>query len=212
MSNNRNNAQLSFMMYELERINQELHVLTLTNHEPESKEDFEFLNDVYTKVSRVESFRRAYLASSMSEQKNGGLRHIHINCHNPLINTLSVSESNLAELETELHAAKKSVADSLEEARRQNLDEQLEKSQVALEKWHQTDHNVLAQIYMEYEQRALKQMAALSKQDNDHLKQVIHSLKQDLDEKSTAEFTQKWSESPIKQEVYAEKANFFTKK
>ena len=200
------------MMYELERMNQELHVLTLTNDEPESKEDFEVLHDAYSKVSVMECSRRAFLAASLDDEKSSGLRHIHINCLNPLINTLSVSESNLAEVETELHAAKKSVADTLEEARRQNLDEQLEKSQIALEKWHQTDHNVLAQIRMEYEQRALKQMAALSKEDNDHLKQVIQSLKSDLDEESTAKFTRKWTESPIKQEIFVEQANFFTKK
>ena len=200
------------MIYELERMNQELHVLTLTNNEPESKEDFETLQEAYTKVSVMEASRRAFLAASMNEETNGGLRHIHINCHNPLINTLSVSESNLAEVETELHAAKKSVADTLEEARRQNLDEQLEKSQIALEKWHQTDHNVLAQIRMEYEHRALKQMAALSKEDNDHLKQVIHSLKLDLDEQSTTKFNQKWSESQIKQKIFAEQSTFFTEK
>ena len=200
------------MIYELERMNQELHVLTLTNHEPESKEDFEVLHDAYSKVSVMESSRRAFLAASLDDQKSGGLRHIHINCLNPLINTLSVSESSLAEVETELRAAKKSVADTLEEARRQNLDEQLEKSQIALEKWHQTDHNVMAQIRMEYEQRALKQMAALSKENNDHLKQVIQSLKLDLDEESSAKFTRKWIESTIKEEIFVEQANFFSKK
>ena len=104
-------------------------------------------------------------------------------------------ESNLSELETQLTERRAEVTRNIEKAKEDKFDEQFERAQSELEKWHESDHNLEKQIRGENESYALRQMANQTKMAFDHKDFLLRQQLEKIEEKSIELFSTNYNQT-----------------
>ena len=104
-------------------------------------------------------------------------------------------ESNLSELETQLTERRAEVTRALEKAKEDKFDEQFERAQSELEKWHEGDHNLVKQIRSENENYALRQMANQTKMAFDHKDFLLGQQFEEIEKKSIESFNTNYNQT-----------------
>jgi len=177
-------ARLALDMHHLAQLH---HWLRQHGSNQDHRHDFESAFAAYEQVCDFERAKVGLLSSGDDDEVH--LRHIYTgSAVNPLINTLSVMESNLTDLESELSKKRQEINSAIDHVKNEHLDEQLETAQMALEQWHHNDHSVEGFVRRQNEQDALNAMAKLAKGGVGRARDALHEQFLALDEKAANRF------------------------